>query len=243
MLAMVLYKQRIDQGKTDQQEERSFRMNGIWSKKSVICLCIAAAVAAASISLPGCSRKKPGIPSSAATTAVSDVATAAGVKPASSAPSMPMVVSSQGEFIYYVNTVYHFNYRLPASWKGFTVVQETWSGRVYDELSKSYTGRTETGPKLLIRHPLWTKENPREDLPVMIFNHAQWQLIEQERLVVSAAPIGPSEMGRNSEWVFALPARWNFDNLPGVEEATEIVEGKPLTPTGRVESTPPPPDR
>jgi hypothetical protein len=44
----------------------------------------------------------------------------------------------------------------------------------------------------------------------MIFTIDQWNLIQQEKISVSAAPIGPSKLGQNSKYIFALPARYNF---------------------------------
>jgi hypothetical protein len=35
---------------------------------------------------------------------------------------------------------------------------------------------------------------------------AQWQLIEEQTMSVSAAPRGPSALGRNTSYVFPLPA-------------------------------------
>ena len=46
-----------------------------------------------------------------------------------------------------------------------------------------------------------------------------------------AAPINPSELGRNKRYVFALPPRYNFAFPTGYEEVEEILEGKPLEPT------------
>ena len=81
-----------------------------------------------------------------------------------------------------------------------------------------------------IRHPLWTKEDPRQDIPIMVFTRRQWALVEQEKLIVSAAPFPPSELGKNSENVFALPARYNYGLLTGFEEVEKIMQGKPLHP-------------
>jgi hypothetical protein len=36
---------------------------------------------------------------------------------------------------------------------------------------------------LSIRHPLWTKQNPRQDIPIMVFALAQWQLIEADEIL------------------------------------------------------------
>jgi hypothetical protein len=57
----------------------------------------------------------------------------------------------------------------------------------------------EKGPFIIIRHPLWTESNPRQDIPIMIFTKAQWKLDEANKLIVSAVPIGPGELGRNSK--------------------------------------------
>jgi len=58
----------------------------------------------------------------------------------------------------------------------------------------------------------------------MIYSIAQWKA----NPVVSVAPIDPNELGRNRKYVFALPPRWNFDELEGVEEAETIVSHNPL---------------
>ena len=48
---------------------------------------------------------------------------------------------------------------------------------------------------------------------------------------IGAAPLDPTELGRNNEYVFALPARYNYDFLLGYEEVAEILEGGPLQAT------------
>jgi len=75
------------------------------------------------------------------------------------------------------------------------------------------------GPMLQIRHPKWTKENPREDMPIMIFTIAQWN----EGPVVSAAPFDPAELARNGTYVFAVPPRWDYDFSEGYEEAERLL--------------------
>ncbi len=66
------------------------------------------------------------------------------------------------------------------------------------------------GPEILIRHPQWTASNPRQDIPIMAFTLAEWDEVQQAKLTVGAAPISPSELGRNTTYVFALPARYNY---------------------------------
>jgi hypothetical protein len=139
-----------------------------------------------------------------------------------SAPQTTSSSAAQG-FVY-VNKRYGFRFFLPKSWKGCTVVAGEWNGRIID----SNPEKSEKGPLISIRHPRWTKENPRQDIPIMVFTLAQWQLIEKEALAVSAAPIGPSDLGQNAKYVFALPARYNFAFLPGWEEVNQILQHKAL---------------
>lgn len=122
----------------------------------------------------------------------------------------------------YVNTQYGFSISLPDSWKGYTVVVDNWTGTNVDNPKVSSI----QGPKLFIRHPLWTVDNPRQDIPIMIFTPAQWDLVVAEKLSLGAAPIGPSELGRNANYVFALPARYNFAFQIGFEEVQQIIDNK-----------------
>jgi hypothetical protein len=133
-----------------------------------------------------------------------------------------------GGTILYRNSDYGFVFILPESWKGYTIVSEGWEGR---SIEGSTSGQvTETGPKILIRHPEWTKENPMEDIPIMVFTQAQWDKVQQEKISLGAAPIGPTELGKNSTYVFALPARYNFDSLTGYKEVEQILTENPLKP-------------
>ena len=90
--------------------------------------------------------------------------------------------------------------------------------------------REERGPAIWIRHPLWTEENPRQDIPIMIFTKAQWSIVEKDRMILSAAPIGPGEIGRNKKYVFALPARYNYAFPVGWEEVEKIIVENSLQP-------------
>lgn len=123
--------------------------------------------------------------------------------------------------VVYTNRRYGFRFDLPADWKGYRVLVQRWEGTTVEG-----PRRKEHGPKIVLRDPRWTKAKPRQDIPIMIFTPEQWK----EDLAVSAAPIGPSELGRNSRYVFALPARYNFAFPEGYEEVEEIMKTKPLHP-------------
>jgi hypothetical protein len=128
------------------------------------------------------------------------------------------------EALVYENRQYKLAFSLPETWQGYQVVTGEWEG--LDQNGK----RVETGPVLKIRHPEWTEENPRQDIPIMVFTLAQWDKMQQEEFHIGAAPVGPRELGRNNQYVFALPARYNFAFPTGYEEVEEILENDPLEP-------------
>lgn len=151
----------------------------------------------------------------------------------SSASITPKQDASQNasKSIVYKNAEYGFNFTLPESWNGYTIVTGKWKESTSGDLPDNETAQT--GPMISIRHPLWTSENPRQDIPIMIFTPTQWSLLQQDKFHIGAAPIGPSELGHNSRYVFALPARYNFAFPTGFEEVETILDSNPLQPTKR----------
>ena len=127
--------------------------------------------------------------------------------------------------IEYKNTQYGFTFSLPLTWQGYSIAGNKWEGEASVQGSDVVV---EKGPIIFIRHPQWTKENPRQDIPIMVFTISEWNELQQEKFYLGAAPIYPTELGRNSKYVFALPARYNFAFLPGFEEVDEIFQSKPL---------------
>lgn len=126
----------------------------------------------------------------------------------------------------YVNTQYGFNFSLPESWKGYTIVSGKWEGLAIG--SQNGEVIVETGPLISIRHPKWTTQSPRQDIPIMVFTINQWNSLQQEKFHIGAAPMVPSELGRSSSYVFALPARYNYSFSKGYEEVENILKGNPL---------------
>lgn len=138
----------------------------------------------------------------------------------------PVIDSSvQNNAVQYKNSNYGFEFDLPASWRGFSVVADKWQGYAQGENGQVLIAE---GPQLSIRHPLWTQQKPRQDIPIMIFTLAEWNDMQEDKFHIGAAPINPSELGRNSRYVFALPARYNYAFPEGYEEVEKILEGKPL---------------
>jgi len=127
--------------------------------------------------------------------------------------------------VFYENREYGFRVSLPGSWRGYTVVTEEWEAYPVGDT----VGDSLTGPLLRIRHPEWTAENPRQDIPIMIFTMAQWEALEADQYHIGAAPIGPRELARSQDYVLALPARYNFAFLTGYEEVETIVNNDSIT--------------
>ena len=67
----------------------------------------------------------------------------------------------------YRNTQFGFSFSLPESWKDYQIVTEKWEGRALDGRANGKI--VETGLMIKIRHPEWTSENPRQDIPIMVF--------------------------------------------------------------------------
>ena len=112
---------------------------------------------------------------------------------------------------------------LPESWRGFKAQEVQWEAR-----SVANGGVVANGPRFSIIPPGSTPEKPRQDIPIMVFTLGQWGNIQRQEWSVGAAPMPPSELGRNSYYVFALPARYNYAFPEGWQEVEQILKGKPL---------------
>jgi len=135
---------------------------------------------------------------------------------------------ADADSIIYKNTSYGFNFSLPQNWKGYTIVNSQWEGLATGDAQEAAI--VETGPLISIRHPQWAADNPRQDIPIMVFTTSQWNSLQENEFHIGAAPIGPKELGSNAKYVFALPARYNYAFPTGYEEVEEILENNPLQP-------------
>lgn len=138
------------------------------------------------------------------------------------------VITPTANNVEYRNDQYGFTFSLPTSWKGYSIITDKWEG--YDLTQQSPQGQviTEQGPMISIRHPAWTAKIPRQDIPIMVFTIKQWNDLQSDKFHIGAAPINPSELGRNSTYVFALPARYNFAFPEGSQEVDQILSQNPL---------------
>lgn len=131
----------------------------------------------------------------------------------------------------YTNIQYGFSFSLPEDWKGYSIITDKWEGYSLDINTMNNGGGqtiTERGPLISIRNPNWTAQNPMQDIPIMIFTLLQWNELNQDKFHIGAAPIEPSELGRNSTYIFAIPARYNFAFPLGYEEVDTILKNQPL---------------
>jgi hypothetical protein len=131
----------------------------------------------------------------------------------------------ENQAIVYKNTQYGFSFILPESWQGYSIITGEWEGNAPSDQG---VNTVETGPQISIRHPEWTAENPRQDIPILVLTHSQWDSIQAGEFNIGAAPIGPSLLGRNAKYVFALPARYNYAFPAGYEEVEMILQNNPL---------------
>lgn len=122
----------------------------------------------------------------------------------------------------YTNNGFGLAISLPSSWKGYRVISDEGetAGWHATDVSAGDNNEVASGPMVILRHPLWTEAKPYENLPIMVFTLDQWKHVGMQGTndwSVSAAPIPPSELARNGTYVFALPARYNYDFAEGYQ--------------------------
>ena len=130
------------------------------------------------------------------------------------------------QIIFYRNDQYGFTFKLPETWQRYSILTQQWTGYTTGGLHGDVN--TEKGPQIIIRNPKWTSKNNWQPIPIMVFTLNQWKALQQMKFSVSAAPVFPTELGRNARYVFALPARYNYALTTGWEEVEKILKGKPL---------------
>ena len=142
---------------------------------------------------------------------------------ADQAPQNPR--KSKSEF--YTNKKYGFRFKLPEVWRGYSIAISEWEGGDPTYQSDEEIP-PEKGPLITIGDPRSTEDNPRQNIPIMVFTKRQWNLVEEGRLIVSASPFGPDELGRNARYIFALPPRYNYAFIDGWEDVDKIMRDQPL---------------
>jgi hypothetical protein len=122
----------------------------------------------------------------------------------------------------YKNSEYGFGINFPDSWKGYTIEKTNWDGIGIDTTNEQ---QKYTGTLLVFKNPQGNSEHMWQDIPIMVFTPDIWKLVVEEKIAVSAAPIGPSKIGENEKYIFATSPRWyGFTDTGGVDEAIAIVK-------------------
>jgi hypothetical protein len=119
----------------------------------------------------------------------------------------------------YENNEYGFKITIPDSWKGYSVVESSWDGWLIDT-DTHYNGVT-----LILENPKLVSENNFRGIPIMIITPDIWKLISEEKIAVSAAPIGPAKIGQNEKYIFATPPRYiGFADDLSSQQINEVYE-------------------
>jgi hypothetical protein len=110
----------------------------------------------------------------------------------------------------YRNEEYGFELLLSDGWEGYSITEDS----------------IDRGLLIMVRHPAWTEANKHADIPVLVYTLGQWKEWESENFesYQTAAPIGPMERGRNTNYVFATAPRYNYSFLEGWEDVEEIIK-------------------
>lgn len=122
----------------------------------------------------------------------------------------------------YHNAQFGFTFFLPADWKGYSAFIEQWKGRSYLP-AKNTTEVTARGPLIVLRHPQWRAEAPRQDIPILVYTREQWEAGTEDKAFPYAGGV-IDELWHNEHYVFALYSRYNWAELKGGEEVAKILE-------------------
>jgi len=163
------------------------------------------------------------VETTATTTATTSVETTSATSTTTASTETETTPTQVQQQIIYTNTQYGFSFSLPISWQGYSIVTTKWEGN-----PAGSDAIIEQGPIVSIRNPKWTSVNPYQDIPIMVFTVAQWDSLQQGKFHIGAGPEGPSELGRNTKYVFGLPFRYNYSFPTGYQEVDKILQGNPL---------------
>lgn len=192
-----------------------------------LCLALLSACRQSSAAPASSSAASSEAPSSqaASSEAVSEIAA---VSSEAKAPSAVPASSSRAPAgsVVYENKKYGLHVALPSDWKGYKVLAQKWAAF---KVSDPSGGDSVFGPELVIRNPKWTQAKPYQDIPIMIFTTSEWDQVSRDVLHIGAAPVGPRELAKNLNYVFALPARYNYAFPAGYEEVDRLIDSGAVT--------------
>lgn len=106
----------------------------------------------------------------------------------------------------YHNSQYGLTFFLPAAWQGYSVSVQQLDDESYSpaEDKPIIVGHT---PMITLRHPQWQTDAPYQDIPILVFTHAQWFDLHQGQLWPSYYAGGVMyEEWHNKDFVFGPAA-------------------------------------
>jgi hypothetical protein len=119
--------------------------------------------------------------------------------------------------VVYHSERYGLTFRLPESWRGYSVRVERWR-----EDAESDGRRRRHGPMIVFRHPGWKASDPYHDIPVLVFPRREWVARHGEYDLYAGGMF--FELTHNDKYVFATHSRFNTDDeTKGADEVGKIV--------------------
>jgi hypothetical protein len=124
----------------------------------------------------------------------------------------------------YYNAQYDLAFFLPASWLGYSVLNQQWEDTT-DSAAGDKTVVVGHGPMIVLRHPQWKASAPYQDIPILVFTRRQWNALNHNKLWPTGYDGGTmDEICHNSQYVFAISSRYNSaDEINGWKEADDAV--------------------
>jgi hypothetical protein len=124
--------------------------------------------------------------------------------------------------IVYHNARYGLTFSLPATWRGYSVIQDEWDSAEYSP-GEDKNVATGHGPMIIFRHPQWKRDQPRQDIPILVFTRRQWEADQGEAPIYAGGV--EYEIAHNTKYVFAIYSRFDAaDEVEGVAEAEQILK-------------------
>jgi hypothetical protein len=126
----------------------------------------------------------------------------------------------------YHNAQYDLTFFLPASWRGYSVLIDRLDDEQYSP-AKDKEVIMAHSPMIMLRNPQWQTNAPYQDIPILVFTHAQWDAVHRDGLWPSCFAGGViDELWHNQKYVFAMNSRtFGFaDDLKCWKETADVVE-------------------
>jgi hypothetical protein len=95
---------------------------------------------------------------------------------------------------------------LPDSWRGYSILAESWHGEVY-LADKDKDVEIAHGPMIVLRNPLWKRNDEYQDIPIYVFTRQQWTDDKTGQFSAEGAGGVIYELWHNAKYVFGMHSR------------------------------------